>query len=110
MAGMTTQAQRDKDSFLYGTNMPFIEELYHAFRQNPQSVSADWQEFFQDLGPIHEHFADDRPPKWKTRTDKSIGQSLGSVVQGETPQVTQGMLDSLRALMMIRTFRVSPAS
>ncbi len=99
-----TQSTRDEDSFLYGANSPFIEALYQSYRQDPQSVSDDWRQFFFSLGngPVQ----DDRPPQWKKRKDRAAAQSQESSEQKGAPQVTQGMLDSLRALMMIRTFRV----
>jgi 2-oxoglutarate dehydrogenase E1 component len=104
-ADMTEQETRDKDSFLYGANMPFIEELYHAYIQEPGSISADWRTFFQDLTPAHEPIFDDRPPKWLKRVDRVIVNPFPTE-QNAPHQVTQGMLDSLRALMMIRTYRV----
>lgn len=106
MTAMTTHSARDENSFLYGTNSPFIEALYASYRQDPQSVSSDWQRFFQSLGPENEFTQDDRPPKWVKRTDRAVAQPQGAHEQPGTPQVTQGMLDSLRALMMIRAFRV----
>jgi 2-oxoglutarate dehydrogenase E1 component len=106
MAEMTMQTTRDNDSFLYGTNLPFIEELYQSFRQNPQSVSEDWREFFQGFGSGIVSDADDRPPRWLKKANQTLTQSLQTNGQDGTPSVTQGMLDSLRALMMIRTFRV----
>ncbi|MGH9459331.1 MAG: 2-oxoglutarate dehydrogenase E1 subunit family protein, partial [Thermoanaerobaculia bacterium] len=35
----------------YGTNIAFIEELYDKFKQDPESVSASWREFFEDYEP-----------------------------------------------------------
>ncbi|MBX9805739.1 MAG: 2-oxoglutarate dehydrogenase E1 component [Alphaproteobacteria bacterium] len=100
---MTTQ--QHEDSFLYGTNSPFIEALYQTYRQNPQNVSEDWRQFFQGLGP-DAGATDDRPPKWKKRVREVIERSIYHKDSENLSQVTQGMLDSLRALMMIRTFRV----
>lgn len=106
MAGMTTQVTQDEESFLYGTNLPFIEELYYSYRQDPQSVSADWRVFFDSLGSSHQFEHDDRPPKWLKRANRLLSETIKSNGQPEGYQVTQGMLDSLRALMMIRTYRV----
>src|SRR5690606_3790113 len=36
-------------SFLYGGNAAYIEELYAAYQDNPDSVSADWRSFFSAL-------------------------------------------------------------
>ena len=33
-------------SFLYGANAAYIEELYAQYKENPQSVTAEWQQFF----------------------------------------------------------------
>jgi len=106
MTEVTMHSARDEDSFLYGANSPFIEALYASYRQDPQSVSLDWRKFFQSLGANNELAQDDRPPKWIKRIDRAVAQSQGTQDQSGTPQVSQGMLDSLRALMMIRTFRV----
>ncbi len=106
MTEVTMHSARDEDSFLYGANSPFIEALYASYRQDPQSVSLDWRKFFQSLGANNELAQDDRPPKWIKRIDRAVGQSQGTQDQSGAPQVSQGMLDSLRALMMIRTFRV----
>jgi len=38
-------------SVAYGANIAFIEELYEKYRNDPQSVSASWREFFQDYDP-----------------------------------------------------------
>lgn len=104
MTGIATQ--QHKDSFLYGVNTPFIEALYHTYRQDPQSVSTDWRQFFQTLSLGDEGTWDDRPPQWKKRVESIVAQSIAPGQSQAGTQVTQGMLDSLRALMMIRTFRV----
>jgi 2-oxoglutarate dehydrogenase E1 component len=38
-----------EESFLYSANAPFVEERYAQYLQNPQAVSADWQELFRQL-------------------------------------------------------------
>lgn len=106
MTGTTTHFARDEESFLYGVNSPFIMALYESFRQDPQSVSPDWRQFFQGLSVENEVVQDDRPPKWIKRVNFELAGLQNTFEQTGTPQVTQGMLDSLRALMMIRTFRV----
>lgn len=97
---MITESTRDRDSFLYSVSAPFIEELYQAYCHNTQSVSEDWQLFFQELGAPSFLEEDDRPPLWVKRIENNHTSSQ------ENPRITQGILDSLRALMMIRAFRV----
>jgi 2-oxoglutarate dehydrogenase E1 component len=57
------------DSYLYGGNAAFIEELYESYLQNPASVDEEWRRYFEKLqraagaaardvahGPIRESF------------------------------------------------------
>jgi 2-oxoglutarate dehydrogenase E1 component len=37
------------NSYLYGANAPFIEELYEAYLHNPDSVSSAWREYFDQV-------------------------------------------------------------
>ncbi|HEY6281595.1 MAG TPA: 2-oxoglutarate dehydrogenase E1 component [Burkholderiales bacterium] len=37
------------NSYLYGANAPFIEELYEAYLRNPDSVSDTWREYFEQV-------------------------------------------------------------
>ena len=37
------------NSYLYGANAPFIEELYEAYLRNPNSVSDNWREYFEQV-------------------------------------------------------------
>ncbi|MBV1777311.1 2-oxoglutarate dehydrogenase E1 component [Burkholderiaceae bacterium DAT-1] len=42
------QAFRNQ-SYLFGGNAPFIEELYESYLADPQSVSAEWRDYFDKL-------------------------------------------------------------
>ena len=56
-------------SYLFGSNAPYIEELYEQFLNNPDSVESVWKKYFTDLAnqpgaardvahrPIQESFA-----------------------------------------------------
>src|SRR5688572_25484990 len=37
------------NSYLFGGNAPFIEELYEAYLNNPQSVSEEWRDYFDKM-------------------------------------------------------------
>ncbi len=37
------------NSYLFGGNAPFVEELYEAYLNNPQSVPEAWREYFDKL-------------------------------------------------------------
>ena len=36
---------------MFGFNSGYVEDLYALYRQNPESVSASWREFFADFDP-----------------------------------------------------------
>src|SRR3954453_23433067 len=37
------------NSYLFGGNAPFIEELYEKYLANPQSVPEEWREYFDRM-------------------------------------------------------------
>ncbi|WP_018605932.1 2-oxoglutarate dehydrogenase E1 component [Uliginosibacterium gangwonense] len=37
------------NSYLFGSNAPFIEELYEAYLENPASVADQWRSYFDSL-------------------------------------------------------------
>src|SRR2546429_3133638 len=37
------------NSYLFGANAPFIEELYETYLDDPQSVPEQWREYFDRL-------------------------------------------------------------
>lgn len=96
-------------TYLFGANSVFIEELYEKYQQDPRSVGEDWQRFFGQLGnePVHH-------PSWGNGRSAVIGQ----VSEEDAPKkkaggdklskqdVLQAAKDSARALMLIRAYRV----
>jgi 2-oxoglutarate dehydrogenase E1 component len=116
-------------SFLYGGNAPFVEDLYARWAQNPSAVEASWQAFFTSL---HEQVdavkrSAEKPawapngnavpparPEWLSALDglwPAVEAKLGAkIVEREpaaSPATVRGAtLDSLRAIMMIRAYRM----
>src|SRR5262245_33877796 len=37
------------NSYLFGGNAPFVEDLYESYLNNPQSVPEEWREYFDRL-------------------------------------------------------------
>lgn len=95
------------ETLLSGNNASFIELQYSRFSANPNSVDTDWRAFFERMengaakvsGPSWGR--PDWPPSG-TRVEKPDFQPA-TVSQKDIRRAT---LDSLRALMMIRSFRV----
>ena len=50
----------DKNSFLFGGNTIFIEELYQRYLQDPHYVDATWQNFFKEYEGSHNK----QSPSW----------------------------------------------
>ncbi len=119
-------------SFLYGGNAAYIEQLEARYAKDPSSVSAEWREFFDalkdDPASVEKSAAGAswKKPNWPVtpRTDlvsaldgnwaeveKAIGDKLkGKAEAGKTgasvADVQQATRDSVRALMMIRAYRM----
>ncbi|WP_310622194.1 2-oxoglutarate dehydrogenase E1 component [Flexibacterium corallicola] len=118
-------------SFLYGANAPYIEDLYAQYQENPSSLDPEWQEFFSSLqdNPA-DVIKEARGATWQ-RPDWPIPANgeLVSALDGDWPaeqvvekkikssakktgveltdaEVQQATRDSVRALMMIRAYRM----
>ena len=121
-----------KTSFLYGGNADYIEDLQARYEKDPSSVDAEWQVFFAGLSDDPASVeksakgASWEKPNWpltangelisaldsnwgaveKIVTDKLKGkaESAGSGISHSDLQ--QATRDSVRALMMIRAYRM----
>jgi 2-oxoglutarate dehydrogenase E1 component len=41
--------EKSANSYLFGGNAPYVEELYEAFLENPSSVPDNWREYFDAM-------------------------------------------------------------
>ena len=103
-------------SLLSGANATFIAEMQQAWQQDPSSVPAEWAEWFEMFGA----FADtaEYKPSWGKEETKIVGAhdpeaSIKAVAQGiagnrdlMASDVRSATLDSLRAIMLIRAYRI----
>ncbi|MCW9033242.1 MAG: 2-oxoglutarate dehydrogenase E1 component [Alphaproteobacteria bacterium] len=117
------------DSLLSGSNAGYIAELYSRYLENPNSVDPSWGSFFSELQDDGKAILDElRGASWaderkgliggkkeedghavvglkESRRDEQRGrQATASTSGGEDSR--RATLDSIRALMMIRTYRV----
>ena len=37
------------NSYLFGTNTPYVEELYEKYLDNPGSIDPNWRDYFDKL-------------------------------------------------------------
>jgi len=131
MSRQDANAAFARTSFLYGSNAPYIEDLYARYEADAASVDAEWQSFFQSLKDDARDVSENaRGPSWR-RSDwprperneliaaldgdwSGIGQALGTKVQAKaqgkgvelsSADVERATRDSVRALMLIRAYR-----
>ncbi len=119
-------------SFLYGANAGYIEDLYAKYQENPASLDESWRTFFANLNDDRgDVLKEARGATWK-RADWPIPANgeLVSALDGDWGQIEKGLgdkvkekarakgvdmsdadvqqatRDSVRALMMIRAYRM----
>ncbi|RWE15071.1 MAG: 2-oxoglutarate dehydrogenase E1 component [Mesorhizobium sp.] len=119
-------------SFLYGGNADYIDELYAAYEDDPASVDPEWQDFFaalkDDAGDVRKNAkgASWAKPSWPMQANGELVSALDgnwgliekhiekkvkekAVVNGAAlsdADVHQATRDSVRAIMMIRAYRM----
>ena len=106
------------DSFLTGTNATFVAELYQRWKQTPNSVSSDWSDWFTSLDELSSEHFEEISPSWGKPKSRVIGAndpdaSIKAVAKGIAGNrdllagdVRSATLDSLRAIMLIRAYRI----
>ena len=119
-------------SFMQGHNAEYLEQMYARYANDPNAVDAAWQEFFKALGDEDNSVkAEAAGPSW-ARSDwpPMPGDDLTVALTGEWPieakaaggkiakqaaakgveitddQIQRAVLDSIRALMIIRAYRI----
>ncbi len=115
-------------SFLDGTNTLYIERLYTQYLENPASVDGSWRDFFAQMGDDADAIKlEAEGPAW-ARADwppqingemvavldsnwPVVDQQITAKVENRLPgarveQVRAAVLDSIRAIMMIRAYRM----
>ena len=114
-------------SFLYGGNSAFVEDLYARWAADPNSVEPSWRAFFASLheGADAVKRGAEKPawtpravapvrPDWLPALDglwPAVEAKLGAKITersvgASAEAVRAATLDSLRAIMMIRAYRM----
>ncbi|WP_298935326.1 2-oxoglutarate dehydrogenase E1 component [uncultured Ruegeria sp.] len=120
-------------SFMQGHNAEYLEQLYAQYAKDPGAVDAAWADFFRQMGdakPDVEREAEgpswartDWPPmptddltsaltgEWAEIDAKAAGEKIkdkavSKGVEVSEDQIKRAVLDSLRALMLIRAYRI----
>ncbi|MEH6361397.1 MAG: 2-oxoglutarate dehydrogenase E1 component, partial [Amylibacter sp.] len=129
---MTDQSSNDQlhaSSFLQGHNAEYIEQLHANYVKDPASVDESWVAFFGELADDNASITkeaegaswgrDDWPPipnddltaaldgQWAADPETAIKAKATSAGVGLTDdQIQRAVLDSIRALMIIRAHRI----
>ncbi|WP_457645636.1 2-oxoglutarate dehydrogenase E1 component [Profundibacter sp.] len=135
MTDQPTTEEFHSSSFLQGHNAEYIEQLYAQYANDPNAVDAAWQAFFKELGDddmaVKAEAAGpswaraDWPPvpnddlthaldgQWPTEevkpaevAAKILSKAEEKGVQVSDDQIKRAVLDSIRALMIIRAYRI----
>ncbi|MBK8907848.1 MAG: 2-oxoglutarate dehydrogenase E1 component [Rhodospirillales bacterium] len=103
----------EHDTFLTGANAPYIAELYCRFLDDPDSVDPSWRSFFDELQDDGRALLTEvTGASWAPRRSRMIRDGVGApasqAVQADAAgvDVRQAARDSIRALMLIRLYRV----
>ena len=99
-------ADIDGASFLSGANAEFIADLYARFLDDPGSVDESWRRFFAEIGEDGTAaLAELRTPSWQRPAPRPSNGATASVALDEVA-LRQATSDSIRALQLIRAYRV----
>ncbi|ETD72239.1 2-oxoglutarate dehydrogenase E1 [Pelistega indica] len=49
---MTTAIEKSNNSYLFGSNVSYVEEQYEAYLENPESVTPEWRDYFDKLSHL----------------------------------------------------------
>ncbi|MCY4591214.1 MAG: 2-oxoglutarate dehydrogenase E1 component [Alphaproteobacteria bacterium] len=100
--------QLDEPGILNGANAPYIADLYRRYREDPNSVDAGWRDSFDSLAEEAGGFrCDSEGPSWAPRTTRVVGVPAADVaVSARGVDERRAALDSLRAIMLIRAYRI----
>ncbi|MEM0947001.1 MAG: 2-oxoglutarate dehydrogenase E1 component [Pseudomonadota bacterium] len=123
-------------SFLQGHNAEYIEQLYARYASDPNAVDEAWQQFFRSLGDTEAEAKREAEgpswarPDWPPQPNDELTHALdgnwgdlGAGVQEKAAkkikdkavetsvavtddQIKRAVLDSIRALMIIRAYRI----
>src|SRR5579862_1761816 len=98
-------AEIDPNNFLSGGNAGFIAELYGRFLDDPAAVDESWRRFFGEIGDDAAALKAERAgPSWAPRPRPNGSAAPRAALDGET--IDQAAADSIRALNLIRAYRV----
>ncbi|MBI4183744.1 MAG: 2-oxoglutarate dehydrogenase E1 component [Proteobacteria bacterium] len=99
-----------RETAVTGANATFIAELYARYLKDPAAVDPSWVQFFNEMADDERALIEElRGASWAPRGTRVIGApgEGGAAAPAAAPdRVRAAQLDSIRALMLIRSHRV----
>ncbi len=134
MTDQSPNDQFHASSFMQGANAEYLEQLYARYANDPGAVDEAWRGFFDQLGDAHDDVRreaegaswarSDWPPvpsddltaaltgEWPAEPElKGAGKKIAEKaaekgVEVSDEAIKRAVLDSVRALMLIRAYRI----
>ena len=124
MSDINENSSLSSESFLQGNSTEYLENLQTNFSKNTQDLDPQWQKFFNTIGDVN--LEGQAGPSW-TRPDwplvnyeefetnidleqnhinKIKSKAIKNNVDVDENGLKQAVLDSVRALMLIRAYRI----
>ena len=103
----------ENETFLTGSNAPYVAELYFKFQTDRKSIDPSWVNFFASLNEDEISVLEDfNGPTWKKRKTKIIKNLNYEAIKNIVPKIESqsfkhSTLDSIKALRIIRAYRMN---
>src|SRR5205809_7204557 len=102
----TVMRQFLDNSYLYGTNASFIEDLYEKYLVNPQSVPEEWRDYFDRMQMLPGSASKDvaHAPIVESFIQRSKKGDFGAARTHQVEQLTPERLQ-VAALLLVTAYR-----
>ena len=124
MSDINENSSLSSESFLQGNSTEYLENLQASFSKNTQDLDPQWQKFFSTIGDVN--LEGQTGPSWtrpdwplvnyeefetnieleQNHIDKIKSKAIKNNVDVDENGLKQAVLDSVRALMLIRAYRI----
>ena len=90
-------------SYLYGTNVPYIEDLYEAYLSSPDSVDSQWRQYFDQVAAMPGSTPKDVAHRPIQEAFANLAQQRGGAAAGGVDFAA--MLKQVAVLSLISAYR-----
>jgi 2-oxoglutarate dehydrogenase E1 component len=124
LSDINENSSLSSESFLQGNSTEYLENLQANFSKNTQDLDPQWQKFFNTIGDVN--LEGQAGPSWtrpdwplvnyeefetnidleQNHIDKIKSKAIKNNVDVDENGLKQAVLDSVRALMLIRAYRI----